>query len=84
MQFSHHGYKAEQEQQHAREDQHVSRVAVCEASSISWPIRLTVTAALLDHSVLLLYGSGMGDGNVHSRDPISSMVVGGANGQYRR
>jgi hypothetical protein len=29
----------------------------------------------------LLYGSGMGDGNVHSKDPISSLLVGGAGGK---
>jgi hypothetical protein len=36
--------------------------------------------SLLDHT-LLLYGSGMGDGNVHSKDPISSLLVGGASGK---
>jgi hypothetical protein len=36
--------------------------------------------SLLDHA-LFLYGSGMGDGNVHSKDPISSFLVGGANGR---
>jgi hypothetical protein len=35
---------------------------------------------MLDHT-LLLYGSGMGDGNVHSKDPISSLLVGGAGGK---
>jgi hypothetical protein len=28
-----------------------------------------------------MYGSGMGDGNVHSKNPISSLLVGGANGK---
>jgi hypothetical protein len=37
---------------------------------------------LLDHT-MMMYGSGMGDGNVHSHDPISVLVVGGANGQHR-
>jgi len=37
---------------------------------------------LLDHT-MMLYGSGMGDGNVHSHDPISVLLVGGANGQHK-
>jgi len=36
--------------------------------------------SLLDHTVFM-YGSGMGDGNVHSHDPISILVGGGACGQ---
>jgi hypothetical protein len=35
---------------------------------------------LFDHTIIL-YGSGMGDGNVHSHDPISVLLTGGANGQ---
>jgi hypothetical protein len=38
--------------------------------------------SLLDHT-LLMYGSGMGDGNVHSHDPISVLVGGGACGQLK-
>lgn len=37
---------------------------------------------LLDHT-MLLYGSGMGDGNSHSHDPISVLLLGGANGQHK-
>ena len=37
---------------------------------------------LMDHT-MMLFGSGMGDGNVHSHDPISVLVVGGANGQHK-
>ena len=37
---------------------------------------------LLDHS-MILFGSGMGDGNVHSHDPISVLVAGGALGQHK-
>ena len=33
---------------------------------------------LLDRT-MILYGSGMGDGNVHSHDPISVLLAGGAN-----
>jgi hypothetical protein len=38
--------------------------------------------SLLDHMVLM-YGSGMGDGNVHSHDPISILVGGGACDQLK-
>jgi hypothetical protein len=38
--------------------------------------------SLLDHS-MILYGSGMGDGNVHSHDPISVLLAGGALGQHK-
>jgi hypothetical protein len=37
---------------------------------------------LFDHT-MILYGSGMGDGNVHSHDPISVLLTGGANGQIQ-
>jgi hypothetical protein len=37
---------------------------------------------LLDHT-MMMYGSGMGDSNVHSHDPISVLLVGGANGQHK-
>ena len=37
--------------------------------------------SLLDHS-MILYGSGMGDGNVHSHDPISVLLAGGVAGQH--
>jgi uncharacterized protein DUF1552 len=38
--------------------------------------------SLLDHS-MLLFGSGMGDGNVHSHDPLSVVLTGGAVGQIK-
>ena len=37
---------------------------------------------VLDH-MRSLYGSGMGDGNLHSHDPISVLLAGGALGQIR-
>jgi hypothetical protein len=37
---------------------------------------------LLDHS-LLLYGSGMGNGNVHDRQNPPAVLVGGANGRLK-
>jgi len=75
--ISHHGYKTEPEGQHARiNTYHVSLFAKLVDKLANTP---DGDGSLLDHSVLL-YGSGMGDGNVHSKDPISSMIVGGANG----
>jgi hypothetical protein len=38
--------------------------------------------SLLDQT-MILYGSGMGDGNVHSHDPISVLLAGGANGRLK-
>ena len=76
--ISHHGYKAEQEAQHAR----INTYHVMLFSRFVEKLKNTPDGdgSLLDHT-LLLYGSGMGDGNVHSKDPISSLVVGGANGR---
>ncbi len=37
---------------------------------------------LMDHT-MMLFGSGMGDGNTHSHDPISVLLAGGANGQHK-
>jgi hypothetical protein len=39
-------------------------------------------ATLLDRT-MILYGSGMGDGNVHSHDPISILLAGGANQGFK-
>jgi hypothetical protein len=76
--ISHHGYKAEQEAQHAR----INTYHVVLFSRFLEKMRNTPDGDgnLLDHT-LLLYGSGMGDGNVHSKDPISSLLVGGASGK---
>jgi hypothetical protein len=76
--ISHHGYKAEQESQHAK----INAYHVLLFSRFLEKLRATPDGdgSLLDHT-LLLYGSGMGDGNVHSKDPISSLLVGGASGK---
>ena len=76
--ISHHGYKAEQESQHAK----INAYHVLLFSRFLEKLRATPDGDgnLLDHT-LLLYGSGMGDGNVHSKDPISSLLVGGASGK---
>ncbi len=39
--------------------------------------------SLLDHS-MILYGSGMGNGNVHAADPLPLVIVGGAAGDQGR
>jgi len=41
-----------------------------------------VNGSLLDNTVVL-FGAGMGDGNVHSKDPLSNVVIGGGAGQLR-
>ena len=76
--ISHHGYKAEQEAQHAR----INTYHIMLFSRFLEKMRSTPDGdgSLLDHT-LMLYGSGMGDGNVHSKDPISSLLVGGAGGK---
>lgn len=76
--ISHHGYKAEQEAQHAR----INTYHMMLFARFLEKMRNTPDGdgSLLDHTVML-YGSGMGDGNVHSKDPISSLLVGGAGGK---
>jgi hypothetical protein len=78
--ISHHGYKAEQEAQHAK----INTYHVMLFARFVEKLRNTPDGdgSLLDHT-LLLYGSGMGDGNVHSKDPISSLLVGGASGKLK-
>jgi len=78
--ISHHGYAHETMGQHARiNTYHVSLLANHLEKMRNTP---DGDGSLLDHSVIL-YGSGMGDGNVHSKDPISSFLVGGANGKLQ-
>jgi len=78
--ISHHGNKPEKVGQHAKiNTYHVGLFA-------GFLERLQKTqdgaGSLLDHT-MLLYGSGMGEGNVHSHDPISNLVVGGALGRIK-
>jgi len=77
---SHHGNKPEKMAQHAKiNTYHVSLFA-------GFLDRLAKTqdgnGSLLDHT-MILYGSGMGEGNVHSHDPISNLLVGGALGRHQ-
>ena len=65
----------------AREGQHVSSTLFAKFLE-----RLQPTpdgdGSLLDHS-LILYGSGMGNGNVHSADLLPTLLVGGAAGSSK-
>ncbi|MEY4932653.1 MAG: hypothetical protein RLZZ403_973, partial [Pseudomonadota bacterium] len=77
---SHHGNKPEKVAQHAKiNTYHVGLFA-------GFLDRLAKTqdgnGSLLDHT-MILYGSGMGEGNVHSHDPISNLLVGGAIGRHQ-
>lgn len=76
--ISHHGYAPDKEAQHAK----INTYHILLFSRFLEKMRSTQDGdgSLLDHA-LFLYGSGMGDGNVHSKDPISSFLVGGANGR---
>jgi hypothetical protein len=78
--ISHHGNKADQIEQHAKLNLHHAGLL---ASFIE---RLQKTAdgdgSLLDHS-LVLYGSGMGNGNVHAAEQLPTLLVGGCAGAMK-
>jgi hypothetical protein len=76
--ISHHGYDPSKEGLHAK----INAYHVALFSRYLEKMRNTPDGDgnLLDHT-LVMYGSGMGDGNVHSKNPISSLLVGGANGK---
>jgi len=75
---SHHGYNPVQMEKH----QKINTYHVQLFSKFLDKLAKTPDGdgTLLDHT-LFMYGSGMGDGNVHSHDPISILVGGGACGQ---
>lgn len=78
--ISHHGYKPERMAQHAKiNTYHVGLFAGFLEKLANTP---DGEGSLLDHT-MLLYGSGMGEGNVHSHDPISNLLVGGATGRIK-
>lgn len=78
---SHHGYNPEREALHALINTYhaklVSDYLVAKLANIE-----DVNGSLLDNTVVL-FGAGMGDGNVHSKDPLSNVVIGGGAGQLR-
>jgi hypothetical protein len=78
--ISHHGYDPSKEVLHAK----INAYHVTLFSRYLEKMRDTQDGdgSLLDHT-LVMYGSGMGDGNVHSKNPISSLLVGGANGKLK-
>jgi hypothetical protein len=78
---SHHGNKPDVVAAHARVNLfHVQQFARFVAKLAATP---DGDGTLLDH-VLIVYGSGMSDGNVHSPDPLPTLVVGGAAGRGHR
>lgn len=76
--ISHHGNKAPQIDAHATVNTH--HVALF--ASFVERLRRTPDGdgSLLDHA-LLLYGSGMGNGNVHSADQLPTVLVGSCGGR---
>jgi len=77
---SHHQYEAVQMEKH----QKINTYHVALFSRFLDKLNKTSDGegSLLDHS-MILYGSGMGDGNVHSHDPISVLLAGGATGKHK-
>jgi len=78
--ISHHGNKPEWIEAHTKVNLYHAQLFA------KFVDRLKKTAdgdgTLLDHS-LLLYGSGMGNGNVHAADHLPTMLVGGAAGAMK-
>jgi hypothetical protein len=78
--ISHHGNKADQIEAHAKVNlYHASLLA-------TFLDRLQKTAdgpgSLLDHSIVL-YGSGMGNGNLHAADQLPTLLAGGGAGTMK-
>src|SRR5207248_10934409 len=79
-QISHHQYVPEQMDKHAR----VNAYHVKQFAGFLEKLKATPDGDgnLLEHS-MILYGSGMGNGNVHSHDPLPILVAGGGMGQIK-
>ncbi|HVZ19647.1 MAG TPA: DUF1552 domain-containing protein [Vicinamibacterales bacterium] len=78
--ISHHGNKPEKIAGHAKiNNYHVGLFAKFVERLRSTP---DGDGSLLDHS-LILYGSGMSNGNVHSPSPLPLAMVGGLNGRVK-
>ena len=71
---SHHGYNPERQQLHSL----INTYHVSLFSKLVSKLRNTEDfgGTMLDNTTFL-YGAGMGDGNVHSKDPLSNIIVGG-------
>ena len=72
--LSHHANNPDRIAAHAP-GQHVSRAAVRQVPGTA-PTTPDGDGSLLDHS-MILYGSGMGNGNVHAAYPLPMLLVGG-------
>ena len=79
--ISHHQNDADKIDRHARRS---TRITCTLFSRFLEKLRNTPDGdgSLLDHS-LLVYGSGMANGNQHTHNPLPMLVVGGANGQHK-
>ena len=75
---SHHGYNPEREALHAL----INTYHVALMSNLVGMLQRTedVDGSMLDNT-LIMYGSGMGDGNVHSHNPRSNLIIGGGAGR---
>jgi hypothetical protein len=78
--ISHHQNDAEKVERHAR----INTYHVTLFSRFLEKLRNTPDGdgSLLDRA-LLVYGSGMANGNQHTHNPLPTVVVGGANGRHR-
>jgi hypothetical protein len=78
--ISHHQNDVEKMERHAR----INTYHVTLFSRFLEKMRNTPDGdgSLLDHA-LLVYGSGMANGNQHTHNPLPTVVVGGANGSHR-
>lgn len=78
--ISHHQNDPEKMERHAR----INTYHVTLFSRFLQKLRDTPDGdgSLLDHS-LMVYGSGMANGNQHTHNPLPTLVVGGANGGHR-
>src|SRR5262249_17246465 len=78
---SHHGNKPEKIAEHAKiNTYHVQQLAKFIGKLRDIP---DGDGSLLDHS-LILYGSGMSNGNQHSGEPLPLLAIGGVAGQGNR
>jgi hypothetical protein len=76
--ISHHGYNEERMAQHAI----INTYHVVLMSNLVGMLNemQDVDGSMLDNT-LIMYGSGMGDGNVHSHNPRSNLIIGGGAGK---
>lgn len=73
---SHHGYNPERQALHAL----INTYHVMLITRLVDKLKNSedIDGSLLDNT-MIMYGAGMGDGNVHSKDPLSNLIIGGRN-----